>query len=256
MWLIIHNYQVSRVKLPFLTRGLKWRFLTSIESLYFEYIDCQSTGVRPPAERSHSNVSPTCASGMTWNYAFISACRGNFYNWAMKQNGVAMPFNAKISVSTMTDFPLNIPEVVPPFQKSSHPDAAAGVKQKVVTVVSSQGSAFSKLSPYLIALRPWSFTVSLGPVALGSCLAYKSLGVFNAWIFGVTCICALSVHAAGNLVNTYVDFTKVSWTEKLWCNVLCNFLGILSASWFNQLNSWWQKSRITWFMNLLRFLVS
>jgi len=129
---------------------------------------------------------------------------------AMKQNGIATSVNAKkISVSTMTDFPLDIPEVVMPFQKSTQNGRHPSVKQKVVTIASGQGTMLSKLSPYLVALRPWSFTASLGPVALGSCLAYKTIGIFNAWIFVVTCVCALSVHAAGNLVNTYVDFTKV-----------------------------------------------
>lgn len=65
-----------------------------------------------------------------------------------------------------------------------------------------------RLSPYLIALRPWSFTASFSPVALGSCLVYKSYGFFNPWIFVLTSLCALSVHAAGNLVNTYYDYAK------------------------------------------------
>ena len=66
----------------------------------------------------------------------------------------------------------------------------------------------SRLSAYLVALRPWSFAASLVPVALGSCLAFKVLGTFNIWAFLTTCVTALSVHAAGNLVNTYYDFTK------------------------------------------------
>ncbi|XP_013395601.1 ubiA prenyltransferase domain-containing protein 1 [Lingula anatina] len=58
------------------------------------------------------------------------------------------------------------------------------------------------------ALRPWSFSASLVPVALGSMLAYKDSGYFNVWIFIVTCLTALSVHGAGNLVNTYFDYMK------------------------------------------------
>ncbi|KAI8795810.1 ubiA prenyltransferase domain-containing protein 1-like isoform X1 [Biomphalaria glabrata] len=65
-----------------------------------------------------------------------------------------------------------------------------------------------KLSKYLIALRPWSFTASITPVALGSCLAYKTQGVFNISIFFAAIVTALCVHAAGNLVNTYFDFVK------------------------------------------------
>lgn len=68
--------------------------------------------------------------------------------------------------------------------------------------------AIKRVSLYFIALRPWSFTASLTPVALGSCLAYKVVGTFDIWIFLITCITALSVHAAGNLVNTYYDYVK------------------------------------------------
>ncbi len=64
------------------------------------------------------------------------------------------------------------------------------------------------LEKYVVALRPWSFTASMTPVALGSCLAYKVVGTFNIWVFLTTCLTALSVHAAGNLVNTYFDYVK------------------------------------------------
>ena len=75
-------------------------------------------------------------------------------------------------------------------------------------------SHLTKLSPYFIALRPWSYTASFSPVALGACLFYKSYGSFNVLIFFLTCISALSVHAAGNLVNTYYDYTKGIDTKK------------------------------------------
>ncbi|XP_023232267.1 ubiA prenyltransferase domain-containing protein 1 homolog [Centruroides vittatus] len=65
-----------------------------------------------------------------------------------------------------------------------------------------------KLSTYVLALRPWSFSASLTPVALGAALAYKSSGSFNIVVFLVTCLTALSVHAAGNAVNTYYDYQK------------------------------------------------
>ncbi|ELU01653.1 hypothetical protein CAPTEDRAFT_174037 [Capitella teleta] len=61
---------------------------------------------------------------------------------------------------------------------------------------------------YVVALRPWSFTASLTPVLLGSVLAYKVYGHFNIWICLLVCLTALSVHAAGNLVNTYFDYVK------------------------------------------------
>ena len=61
---------------------------------------------------------------------------------------------------------------------------------------------------YFIALRPWSFTASFTPVALGSTLAYKSDENFSIFVFIVSILTALSVHAAGNLVNTYFDYIR------------------------------------------------
>jgi len=71
-------------------------------------------------------------------------------------------------------------------------------------------SAAPKISEYLKATRPWSFICSLGPLALGICLAFKSLGVFSWWICVVTHVCVIFGQAGTNLLNTYVDFTKVS----------------------------------------------
>ena len=65
-----------------------------------------------------------------------------------------------------------------------------------------------KLSCYVEALRPWSFSASLMPVLLGCALAHKTSGEFSPAILILTALCALSVHAAGNLVNTYFDFVK------------------------------------------------
>jgi len=66
----------------------------------------------------------------------------------------------------------------------------------------------SKLSSYVLALRPWSFSASFIPVALGCALAHKSFGTFDPIIFLVTCFTAISVHGAGNVVNTYFDYMK------------------------------------------------
>jgi len=65
-----------------------------------------------------------------------------------------------------------------------------------------------KVSSYVEALRPWSFSASLMPVLLGCAVAYQKTGEFSAAVLVVTALCALSVHAAGNLVNTYYDFVK------------------------------------------------
>lgn len=69
-------------------------------------------------------------------------------------------------------------------------------------------SLLTKLDVYIEALRPWSFSASLTPVALGCTLASKHEENFNFSIFLASCFTALSVHSAGNLVNTYCDFRK------------------------------------------------
>ena len=65
-----------------------------------------------------------------------------------------------------------------------------------------------KVSCYVEALRPWSFSASLMPVLLGCAVAHKKTGEFSLAVLILTSLCALSVHGAGNLVNTYFDFVK------------------------------------------------
>lgn len=65
-----------------------------------------------------------------------------------------------------------------------------------------------KWSAYILALRPWSFSASMTPVALGCALCYKMTNHFNPLVFILTCITVLAVHSAGNLVNTYYDYIK------------------------------------------------
>ncbi|XP_053546041.1 ubiA prenyltransferase domain-containing protein 1 [Bombina bombina] len=65
-----------------------------------------------------------------------------------------------------------------------------------------------KCATYVLALRPWSFSASLTPVVLGSALAYRSQGSLDILIFVVCAVTVLAVHGAGNLVNTYYDFSK------------------------------------------------
>lgn len=65
-----------------------------------------------------------------------------------------------------------------------------------------------KCAAYVLALRPWSFSTSLTPVALGSALAYKLEGSVDLVILMVCAVAVLVVHGAGNLVNTYYDFSK------------------------------------------------
>ena len=61
---------------------------------------------------------------------------------------------------------------------------------------------------YLVALRPWSFSASLTPVLMGCVLAYKTTEAFSLVVLMATLLTVVSVHAAGNLVNTYCDFMR------------------------------------------------
>jgi 1,4-dihydroxy-2-naphthoate octaprenyltransferase len=60
----------------------------------------------------------------------------------------------------------------------------------------------------LRAMRPWSFTATVGPVALGAALSFKIDDAFSSPLFALTLITTLAVHAAGNLMNTLVDYTR------------------------------------------------
>ena len=61
------------------------------------------------------------------------------------------------------------------------------------------------LKTWFIALRPWSFTASIIPVSLGAALAWNQ-GCFHPFLFILTLIGGISIHAGTNLINTYGDF--------------------------------------------------
>ncbi|RZF41786.1 hypothetical protein LSTR_LSTR005248 [Laodelphax striatellus] len=77
-----------------------------------------------------------------------------------------------------------------------------------------------KVSSYLLALRPWSLSASLMPTLLGSAIAFKSSTTdhqhlataaseqFSVLILLLTLLTVVSVHGAGNVVNTYFDYVK------------------------------------------------
>lgn len=69
---------------------------------------------------------------------------------------------------------------------------------------------FMKLKTYLHALRPWSLSGSLVPTLMGSALAYRSQWAsdFSLITFFLTAFTVVTVHCAGNVVNTYFDFVK------------------------------------------------
>lgn len=81
------------------------------------------------------------------------------------------------------------PNTIPPDRKSEKP-------------------LLMKLSPYVLALRPWSLSASLMPTLLGSVIAFKLSDNFSFISLILTIFTVGSVHGAGNLVNTYYDFVK------------------------------------------------
>lgn len=79
-----------------------------------------------------------------------------------------------------------------------------------VATSSSTTGTFMKLKTYLLALRPWSLSASLVPTLLGSALAFRSqwASEFSFITLFLTIFTVVTVHCAGNVVNTYFDFIK------------------------------------------------
>lgn len=91
--------------------------------------------------------------------------------------------------------------------------ALASTSNGKATLVHSNdynSGTFMKLKTYLLALRPWSLSASLVPTLLGSALAYRSQwsADFSMLTFFLTAFTVVTVHCAGNVVNTYFDFIK------------------------------------------------
>ncbi|XP_007895967.1 ubiA prenyltransferase domain-containing protein 1 [Callorhinchus milii] len=91
------------------------------------------------------------------------------------------------------------------MDRSSEPNKASAEE----SAPGGDSSSLShKCTAYMLALRPWSFSASLTPVALGTALAYKSQGQLDLAVFVLASVAVLAVHGAGNVVNTYYDFTR------------------------------------------------
>ena len=63
---------------------------------------------------------------------------------------------------------------------------------------------FNAVKKYFIATRPWSFTMSLISVSVGTLLATEEGSVSWLW-FAVTAVGITLFHAAANLINDYFD---------------------------------------------------
>lgn len=99
---------------------------------------------------------------------------------------------------------------VPSRTKQSGHTAMVSNSHCVSPSSSTLNSPLMKLSSYFLAVRPWSLSASLMPTLLGSALAYRLTGLENfSWISFILTLCTvISVHGAGNVVNTYFDYIK------------------------------------------------
>ncbi len=64
-----------------------------------------------------------------------------------------------------------------------------------------------------LALRPFSFTASITPVTLGAVLAGYE-GTWNGWLFVVTLVGSVAIHAGTNLINDFYDWKKGTDTQE------------------------------------------
>ncbi|KAG5673570.1 hypothetical protein PVAND_003608 [Polypedilum vanderplanki] len=72
-------------------------------------------------------------------------------------------------------------------------------------------NALIKLKSYLIALRVWSLSASIIPTILGAAISYRTPTAqhdFSLIIFILNLFTIITVHCAGNVVNTYFDYIK------------------------------------------------
>lgn len=92
----------------------------------------------------------------------------------------------------------------------SHEAKSNGKAASSISTNYYSSGTFMKLKTYLLALRPWSLSASLVPTLLGSALAYRSQwsGDFSMLTFFLTAFTVVTVHCAGNVVNTYFDYIK------------------------------------------------
>jgi 1,4-dihydroxy-2-naphthoate octaprenyltransferase len=63
---------------------------------------------------------------------------------------------------------------------------------------------FNGIGKYVIATRPWSFTMSLISVSVGTLLAAQAGPISWAW-YGLTALGITVFHAAANVINDYFD---------------------------------------------------
>ncbi len=71
----------------------------------------------------------------------------------------------------------------------------------------------NSLQIWILATRPKTLPVSIGPALLGTLLAFSE-GFFNLFLFCMTLCTALGIQICANLANDYFDFIKGSDTKE------------------------------------------
>lgn len=80
-----------------------------------------------------------------------------------------------------------------------------------------------------MALQPWSFSMSLAPVALGNVLSWRETSQFSFPILALSTVVVLSVHAAGNAVLAYRDLDDINSPKAMvQIGALCYVLACIS----------------------------
>ncbi|KAK5578445.1 hypothetical protein RB653_008116 [Dictyostelium firmibasis] len=68
-----------------------------------------------------------------------------------------------------------------------------------------QQKPVSKLMGLILATRPWSLTISVTSVLVGSALAFREIREFDGIMLSIILIGAISLQALGNVVNSFYD---------------------------------------------------
>lgn len=132
-------------------------------------------------------------------------------------NGLSMP-TACTGISSAIKFQHNYITASVPSSENCGIESPSGsisnvhrtscIDGQALEICSKEYNTVDVARTYLSALRPWSFSTSLIPLLLGTALGYKEINEVNLFVFFFTAIAILSVHGAGNLVNTYYDFKR------------------------------------------------
>lgn len=78
----------------------------------------------------------------------------------------------------------------------------------MTSTVLTQKKNINKIKAWILAIRPKTLFASLGPVIVGTSLAYKTYEIFDLTIFIITMICAVLLQISTNLANDYLDAKK------------------------------------------------